>query len=279
MSAQTSQFEGHSAPPQPAPKRTIHWIVAAAIALGATGVFFYKQAGHSTQTVSPLEPMPARQQVPINKEMENQAATPVAATPALAAPVTPDSTMPPVAVAASAPATAAPDAAAPAQHAGETPAALADNVQILNRLAKIEDAIQTLSSAIAKLSSDFAAWVAAGHPSPDKLSASKQEGSETVVTHLVTHKRVRRPIAKSPVHTDQEQAAARPIVESSPEVLAVDTWNGRPSVAVRNASGVQFLSEGDQAGSYTLKRADNDGQRAVFTDPAGAMTVQQRSSR
>lgn len=273
MSEQPTPFQMHAEPVSEAPKRkgvSNRWIIGGAIVLAATGAFLYKHSGQLSQAESMLDPTPARHQVPVDKAME--APPSQAAKPAASAATGVGSDLVP-----NAPAGSTLDPVTSMQNGGVTPTASVDNTQVLDRLTKIEDAIQALSTAIAKLSSEFAAWVAAGHPSPDSQALSKQDSAEVVAPR----KRVRRQsAAKPPVKADKpEQSAARPSAELSPEVLAIDTWNGKPSVAVRNASGVQFLSEGDQAGSYTLKRADNDGQRAVFADPAGAMTVQQRSNR
>lgn len=51
-------------------------------------------------------------------------------------------------------------------------------------------------------------------------------------------------------------------------VLAVDVWDGHPSVVVEHGREIRFLGEGDSVGGYVLKKADGPSQQALFLAPA-----------
>jgi hypothetical protein len=139
--------------------------------------------------------------------------------------------------------------------------------QILARLTKIEEALDALTKALAKLTEDFAAWVTNHNNKPEPVAMIVPTDQPAAITRKrVRHKPVRQPV---------ESIAHK---EPSPDVLSVDTWNGKPSVAVRNGDNVQFLGEGDKAGTYTLKKVDRDGQRAVFSDDTGGTVVKEQHS-
>jgi len=66
-------------------------------------------------------------------------------------------------------------------------------------------------------------------------------------------------------------AAASAPAQRQAQLLAIDIWDGKPSVVIGTtdrADRVRFLREGDQQAGVTLKQADTRRQRAVF-DMAG----------
>lgn len=71
------------------------------------------------------------------------------------------------------------------------------------------------------------------------------------------------------------QVASAP--ESKTELLGVDVWNGRPSVAVKTGvpgdAKVRFLHEGDTTPNAYVQKADADDQRVVFGLVGGQQVV------
>lgn len=70
----------------------------------------------------------------------------------------------------------------------------------------------------------------------------------------------------------QPSESARPIDsrDASVTVLAVDSWNGTPSVAVSRGGVIHFLAPGDTTSDgLLLKSADPGSQQAVFGLPTG----------
>ena len=66
-------------------------------------------------------------------------------------------------------------------------------------------------------------------------------------------------------------AAAQPKpTPPRPRVLSVDTWNGRPSVAVQIGEEVRFVAEGDVIAGALVRKADPATQRVEFVNAAGA---------
>jgi hypothetical protein len=55
-----------------------------------------------------------------------------------------------------------------------------------------------------------------------------------------------------------------------PTVLAVDTWNGRPSVALLVDGEARFVAEGDSVAGALLRKADPASQRVEFVGSSGA---------
>ena len=55
-----------------------------------------------------------------------------------------------------------------------------------------------------------------------------------------------------------------------PRVLSIDTWNGRPSVAVQVGEEVRFVAEGDVIAGALVRKADPATQRVEFLNAAGA---------
>jgi len=222
-------------------KRHGKWIAAGAVVLAAAGLGLYKYGGKVAEKISPLDPAPARQQVPVDKAVEHK--------PTQAAAPAPVST---VDVAPAAP--VAPDKS--------------ESSIVLSRLSNIEQALDQQGKAIDKLSSDIAELVSS-QQKPIVPVASEQPRPQKRRNKALVRKQV-KDLAESKITQPKDTA---------PELLSVDTWNGRPSVAVRNGAAVQFLAEGDRAGAYTLHRAEQGSQRATFADPAGAVVVKERTER
>jgi hypothetical protein len=78
----------------------------------------------------------------------------------------------------------------------------------------------------------------------------------------------------------------RPVVKPAPapqprtELLGVDVWDGRPSVAVKSGvpgdGRVRFLQEGDSTPAASVRSADPDGQRVIFGTSGGQQVVLSR---
>lgn len=65
----------------------------------------------------------------------------------------------------------------------------------------------------------------------------------------------------------------------SPQLLAVDIWDGKPSVVVQGTDdqskqALRFLTVGDRAGNVTLRSADPRSQRAIFELPGGEVIIE-----
>lgn len=219
-------------------KRHGKWIAVGAAVLTAAGIGLYQYGGKVAEKISPLDPEPARHQVPVDKTIEPKPLQPAAPAPVSTVDVAP----------------AAPDKS--------------EATTMLSRLSNIEQALDQQGKAIDKLSSDIAALVSS-QQKPVAPIASEQPRPQT--------RRYKAPVRKQ-VKELAESKTTQP-KDTAPELLSVDTWNGRPSVAVRNGAAVQFLAEGDRAGSYTLHRAEQGSQRATFADPAGAVVVKERTER
>jgi hypothetical protein len=96
--------------------------------------------------------------------------------------------------------------------------------------------------------------------------------------------------AKAKVSVQAPKAAvrriARPVVKPLPvpqprtELLGVDVWDGRPSVAVKSGvpgdGRVRFLQEGDSTPTANVRRADPDGQRVTFGTAGGQQVILSR---
>ena len=219
-------------------KRHGKWIAAGAVVLAAAGLGLYKYGGKVAEKISPLDPQPARHQVPVDKTIEPKPAQPAPTAPVSTVDVAP----------------AAPD---------KTESSL-----VLSRLSNIEQALDQQGKAIDKLSSDIAELVSS-QQKPIVPVASEQPRPQ---------KRRNKALVRKQTKELAENKTTQP-KDTAPELLSVDTWNGRPSVAVRNGAAVQFLAEGDRAGAYTLHRAEQGSQRATFADPAGAVVVKERTER
>ncbi|MBC7501836.1 MAG: hypothetical protein H7315_15280 [Herminiimonas sp.] len=259
--------------PQPQPIDAVHnsahkkrlsaiWLIACAIGLTVTGGLIWKNHGSLIAKLSPLDPKSATRVVPIDKEMEKIAGADgrIVARPRTAAQSTLDPTLIP---------TLTP--AVPGNVAGHTPviaAPSADTTQILDRLTKLDVAVAGLTSEVAKLSVVYSA--SAATPASDV-----QHADMPIVKHVAKRKKTTR-IAKTIVSVDPEPTAKR---SPAPDVLSVDTWNGKASVAVRNGGEVRFISEGERAGNFELKGADKDNQRAYFVDATGSVSVKERQER
>jgi len=219
-------------------KRHGKWIAAGAVVLAAAGLGLYKYGGKVAEKISPLDPQPARHQVPVDKAIEPKLARPAPTVPVSSVDVAP----------------AAPDKS--------------DSSLVLSRLSNIEQALDQQGKAIDKLSSDIA-----------ELVSSQQKPVATVASEQPRpQKRRNKALVRKQTKELAENKTTQP-KDTAPELLSVDTWNGRPSVAVRNGAAVQFLAEGDRAGAYTLHRAEQGSQRATFADPAGAVVVKERTER
>ena len=266
---------------RPAP-RTRLWMAACAIVLIAVAsLMLYKHYGHNSRNaISPLDPRPAEQQVAIHNEskktQERSSIEPGAA------PST-SSALDTLAGAAYAMEPAASDKSAlpasPVSAAGTTPTpvvpAPSESEKLNARLDQLEKAIAGLTGLITKLSSDFTAWTLAPHRKSQTV-AGLDPNTDTLIS--APPKKRRKPV----VHSPMPVAIATPprtVPAPAPDVLSIDTWNGKASVVVRSGATVQFMTEGDKFGHYTLQRADRNGQRAVFTDGTDHLSVAADQSR
>ena len=232
--------------------------IGAALALAIFGAALYFHSDRPLPKTSPLDPQPARQSVPVDRATDKSADGTAQA----------NAIAPVVAPAASTLEPATPVIPKPANATAMTPS---DMAQILERLSKVEASIETLTAAVTKLSSDFAAWVS-GHSKPEATTDYKPQSNGTSALRKKPHHKA----VPVPTSSSKEPATVSPPAEHAPEVLSIDTWNGQTSVVVRNGADMQFLREGDRTGTYTLKRADKEGQRAFFVRPSGELTVKMR---
>lgn len=94
--------------------------------------------------------------------------------------------------------------------------------------------------------------------------AVSSDGAGSTAPRVARAPRARPPAPATPT---TESAAAR-TPEASGRVLAVDLWDGKPSVVVGTGIAddkrVVFLAEGDRKGRVTLKEANVAAQEAVF---------------
>ena len=224
-------------------KRHGKWIAVGAAMLTVAGIVLYKYGGKGEEKVSPLEPEQARYQVPVDKAVERKPAqhTAPASVPSVdVAPSVPDKS---------------------------------ESSAMLSRLSSIEQVLGQQGKAIEKLSSDIAELVSA-EKRPEKNPAPAE--SEQPRPRKRRYKTAAQKKVKEAAESKTDLTQPR---ETAPELLSVDSWNGRPSVAVRNGATVQFIGEGDRAGAYTLQRAEQGSQRATFADPAGAVVVKEHTER
>jgi hypothetical protein len=274
-------------------KQALFLAAGAALLLIIVAIVLYKTYGQNLASkLSPLDPRSAQVQVPINKDMvaekksdksknSDAASIDLGVTQAMASDTLQESKP----IAQATPAALLPEAG-PTQTlpgipteppAQVSPPAAAASAQVSElekldaRMAKIEAAI---TSMVNKLSAcDTPPSKLNTHAVVTEAATSSSPKAPTPVAHpKPRHLAVARaplPALSAPV----EIVAPAP----APDVLAVDIWNGKPSVVVRSAPGadVQFLTEGDKVGNYTMKRADRDGQRAAFISDSGRTTVQQ----
>jgi hypothetical protein len=90
---------------------------------------------------------------------------------------------------------------------------------------------------------------------------------------VVTPAAVRRSLVK-PTMNVPTPVATNPLPTDVPTLIAVDSWDGRPSVSIQTARGIVFASEGDQVDGWQLVSTNAQAQRAEFYRPAnGNVTV------
>jgi TolA-binding protein len=83
-------------------------------------------------------------------------------------------------------------------------------------------------------------------------------------------------------NTSRAAPAPPPIVAAptpSAQLLAVDIWDGKPSVVMQGPEdngrkALRFLAVGDRTGTVTLRSADPRSQQAVFELPGGEMIIE-----
>ncbi len=94
------------------------------------------------------------------------------------------------------------------------------------------------------------------------------------IRHLLESQRPARAAATRAVpagHRRPAAAASAPQPAPISSVLAVDTWDGKASVSIRQGGSVRFLAVGDALGDAVLQRADADRQQVEFVTAKGAV--------
>jgi hypothetical protein len=236
---------------------------SAVVLLGAAGSLWLGSRNALPQ-VSPLEPTPINGAltVPIDPSLGKQAAPNALATAAVAV---------------------ASGASTAADAVADTFTTLRTSLNLVTgRVEVLEASDQKQNAAIAALRVDV-----------DKVNTDHAAAAEMAASAASAAVAVARPAAPRRVAVVRRAIAAPKAVAAAPAILvmparasnisdasllAVDTWGGKPSVAVAktgSAGGfdVRFLNEGETQGSVTLKRADVGTQRATFSTPGGDLTL------
>jgi len=233
---------------QPKPNRTLMWIALALVfGIGAAGLIWHKSSKHQLSGLP--SPESTGEVVPVPSRVDDPAkglASP--AEGALTASVSP----------ASAPASGVVSSIAP-----KVKVNLEDVLQKVESLATDVKSLLTghddHESRIAALESELQAL----KELQAKAAAPKPAVRRTGATH--------RPVSTAPVRPPVQQQ------EDAAQLLSVDVWDGRPSVAVGRthggASDVRFLTEGDTQGRVTVKKADVGSQRAVLATDKGEVVL------
>lgn len=142
----------------------------------------------------------------------------------------------------------------------------------------------------ASLASDLKALLEQQQRQAERIEHLKQQLGQQLagVTSQLTRLQAQRGAAARAARQAVAAAAAAPASApaSAPaparaQLLAVDLWDGKPSVVIgTDAAGdrrVRFMSEGDRQSDIAVKQASPQDQRAVF-DVAGREVVLERGS-
>ncbi len=165
--------------------------------------------------------------------------------------------------------TAANTATLPANSMVTTPASnisnvvSADTAPQLNRLSEQLGQLQLLVNQLSDVSGQLNQRIAQLDERLPKVAA-KQVSTPTIA---------RRAFVK-PSLTVTAPVAMNALPNDVPMLVAVDSWDGRPSVSIRTARGIVFASEGDQVEGWQLVSTNARAQRAEFYRPQnGNVTV------
>ena len=217
------------------------------------GAGVYTYTDKTIEKVSPLDPKPATQTVPIDAAIQPD--LPHASAQAQKQlPQLPNT-----------------DVVGNVDVSVSEPQAGGKEVDFNTRLNDIEQAIVQQSQKIDAVLNNVTELVA--------LSKSPASSSDiTTSTAKPVAKKQRRNKQTNVAGSGSTKAASqtKSIGEPTPELLAVDSWSGETSVVVRQGAQVQFLSEGDRAGNYVLQGADKQGQRVTFMDQSGNRAMKER---
>jgi TolA-binding protein len=93
--------------------------------------------------------------------------------------------------------------------------------------------------------------------------------AKQVTTPVVARRAFVKPVPSLPL-----PVAVNAMPTDVPVLVAVDSWDGRPSVSIRTARGIVFANEGDQVEGWQLVSTNARAQRAEFYRPQnGNVTV------
>ncbi len=142
---------------------------------------------------------------------------------------------------------------------------------VLDAVAEIADQLKVLLSKVTDL-------LQGQHQIDDHLSHL-----EATVTELRAQLVARKPAKAASAAITSRRSTSRtkpPVLPASADdarLLAVDMWDGKPSVAVARGAGreadVRFLNEGESSGHVTVRRADITSQKAVFSTSKGEVVL------
>lgn len=142
-----------------------------------------------------------------------------------------------------------------------------DASQQLTRLSEQLGQLQLLVNQLSDVSGQLNQRIAQLDERLPKVAAKQvaAQGATPAVT--------RRPLIKS-LSNLPLPVALNAMPADVPVVMAVDSWDGRPSVSIRTARGIVFANEGDQVEGWQLVATNARAQRVEFYRPQnGNVTV------
>lgn len=136
-----------------------------------------------------------------------------------------------------------------------------------SRLTGVEHALRELTQTVTRMLDGQSAMQADIAAIKERLDRQEQTVAASPARHVVTHtaRRVPKPAPVAPV-----AAPANP----DPSVLSVDTWDGKPSVALRGHDGrVRFAGEGDRIATGLIGTAQPGNQTVTVQHSDGSTTT------
>jgi len=283
----------------PAARKGGRWAIAALVLIAAGGFLAMRQHRHSALVGGLVEPVDSHQTIPVPPRevlssidpvarvsaAANAQATPTApadasraqasvtAVPAAASALnaSPQSTQPALATALSA--TASSPTLSQGRAELSSPQANPVEAEILDRIGKLEHDVAEI--AVRLTGGAASSTTAAQSRGPRRAVGSGQAQA------------ARARLAKA---NAASAAAAAPAQDA--HLLAVDLWDGKPSVVVgrstagANAGGaangngdVRFVNEGERVGQVTVQRADVSSQKAIFGTANGTVVMSREADQ
>jgi TolA-binding protein len=139
----------------------------------------------------------------------------------------------------------------------------ADTGQQLNRLSEQLGQLQLLVNQLSDVSGQL----------NQRIAQLDERLPKAAVKQVSAAQMPRRSFVK-PALTVPAPVAVNALPADVPMLVAVDSWDGRPSVSIRTSRGIVFASEGDQVEGWQLVSTNARAQRAEFYRPAnGNVTV------